>query len=109
MISLMVTLCAMKSIKFIDGLYIETTILPITCFQIIMAGFTGQNAMMQLLEKIENFFTNETLPNEMPTLQDLKNPTSSMVFKFLGRALFEFNIDLDSLRIVRLAGSDTSS
>lgn len=56
------------------------------------------NAMMQLLEKIERFFPEPG--GDMPTLQDLKNPTSSMVVKFLGRAFYEFNVEFDTLRMV---------
>lgn len=55
------------------------------------------NAALQLIEKIESFYPNET---DMPTMQDLKNPTSAMVYKFLGRALYEFSIDIDTLKMV---------
>uniref|UniRef100_A0A8D8VRH7 Kinetochore protein Nuf2 N-terminal domain-containing protein n=1 Tax=Cacopsylla melanoneura TaxID=428564 RepID=A0A8D8VRH7_9HEMI len=64
------------------------------------------NAMIQLLEKIEHFFPDE---KDMPTMKDLKNPTSAMVYVFLGRALYEFNIIIDTLKIAHYSQTNCSN
>ncbi|KAI5742729.1 hypothetical protein M8J77_010671 [Diaphorina citri] len=72
----------------------------------ILIKMASNNAMMQLLEKIEDFFQDQS---DLPTLQDLKNPTSTMVYKFLGRGLLEFGIEMDSLKMAHYSQSTCSA